>query len=307
MKIFVTGAAGFIGSAFCRLALTHGHEIAGLIRPAKRFPANLPANKNMVWLEGTLAGLPWKNIRQFQPDVCVHLAWIATPGVYLESPENEQYLQWSLDLAHGLRGLDSNYIIGTGTCIEYQLSEAPLSEDRTPVEPTTPYARCKNRLRETLAAEAQKAGWDFCWGRVFYPYGVGEHPARLCSSLIQKLQRGEKLALKTPNSLKDYIYIDDLAAAILLTVGKKITGTINWGMGTGVSVREIAEIAAAMLGRPELVENQNPPAVDPFPFVVAESTKLQNLGWRPQVDLQTGLSRLAWALSGQETVACRHR
>jgi nucleoside-diphosphate-sugar epimerase len=158
-----------------------------------------------------------------------------------------------------------------------------------------------------LAAEAQKDGWDFCWGRVFYPYGVGEHPARLCSSLIQKLQRGEKLALKTPNSLKDYIYIEDLAAAILLTMEKKFTGTINWGAGTGVSVREIAEIAATRLGRPELVENQNPPAVDPFPFVVAESTKLQNLGWRPQVDLQTGLSRLAWALSGQETVACRHR
>jgi nucleoside-diphosphate-sugar epimerase len=292
MKIFVTGAAGFIGSAFCRLALTHGHEIVGLIQRKKMLPANLPASKNMIWLEGTLAELPWKNIGQFQPDVCVHLAWIATPGVYLESPENEQYLRWSLDLAHGLRGLDINYIIGTGTCIEYQISEAPLSEDRTPVEPTTLYARCKNMLRETLAAEAQKDGWDFCWGRVFYPYGVGEHSARLCSSLIQKLQRGEKLALKTPNSLKDYIYIDDLAAAILLTVGKKITGTINWGMGTGVSVREIAEIAAAMLGRPELVENQNPPVVDPFPFVVADATKLQNLGWRPQVDLQTGLSRL---------------
>ncbi len=234
MKILVTGANGFIGSAFCRLALAHGHEIAGLIQPTKIPPANFPAGAKIIWLKGTLAGPPWKDIERVQPDVCVHFAWIATPGVYLESPENEQYLQWSLDLVHGLRNIGVSHIVGAGTCIEYQISKTPLSESSTPVDPTTFYARCKNALRETLAAGAQKDGWDFCWGRVFYPYGVGEHPARLCSSLIQKLRRGEKLVLKTPDSLKDYIYIEDLAAAILLTVEKRFTGTINWGTGKGV-------------------------------------------------------------------------
>ncbi|MEJ0088288.1 MAG: NAD-dependent epimerase/dehydratase family protein [Limisphaerales bacterium] len=198
MKIFVTGATGFIGSAFCRLALSRGHDIAGLIQPTKIPPTDIPASEKMTWLEGTLGELPWKSIEQFQPDVCIHLAWIATPGVYLESSENERYLQWSLDLVRGLRRIGLSHIVGAGTCIEYQISEALLSEDHTLVNPTTLYARCKNALRETLASEAQKDGWQFCWGRVFYPYGVGEHPARLCSSLIQKLQRGETLTLKTP-------------------------------------------------------------------------------------------------------------
>ncbi|HEY5233419.1 MAG TPA: NAD(P)-dependent oxidoreductase [Verrucomicrobiae bacterium] len=292
MKIFVTGATGFIGSAFCRLALERGHEIAGLIQPTKTPPASVSPGEKMSWLQGTLAGPPWKSIEPFQPDVCVHLAWIATPGVYLESPENERYLQWSLDMAHRLLEIGVNHIVGAGTCIEYQISGAPLSEDRTPLNPTTLYAHCKNALREILAVEAEKDGWQFCWGRVFYPYGVGEHPARLCSSLIQKLQRGETLLLKTPHSRKDYIYIEDLAAAILLTVEKKFIGTINWGTGKGVSVREIAEIAAAILGRPELMESQNPPAADPFPFVVADVSRLKQLGWQPQVDLQTGLARL---------------
>ena len=292
MKILVTGANGFIGAAFCRLALHQGHEIAGLILPALTPPVDLPAGNTMTWLEGTLAGPPWKNIERFRPDVCVHFAWIATPGVYLESPENELYLQWSLDFARGLRGLGVNHFVGTGTCIEYQISEAPLSEERTPVDPATLYARCKNELRETLTGEAQKDGWHFCWGRVFYPYGVGEHPARLCSSLVQKLRRGEKLVLKTPDSRKDYIYIEDLAAAILITVERHFTGTINWGTGRGVSVREIADVAAIMLGRPELVVSQDPPAADPFPFVVADVTRLKHLGWRAQVDLENGLARL---------------
>ena len=248
MKILVTGATGFIGSAFAKLALSHGHSIGGMMLPTETPPAHVPVSDKMVWIKGTLAELPWREIETFAPDACIHFAWIATPGVYLESPENEKHLAWSLNLARRLKDIGMGQFVGVGTCIEYKITNAPLSEDRTPVDPTTLYSRCKNTLRETLEAEARKDGSHFCWGRIFYPYGVGEHPARLCSSLIQKFRRGEKLVLKTPHSTKDYIYIDDLAAAILLTVEKKFQGTINWGTGEGISVRQIADAVAAMAG-----------------------------------------------------------
>ncbi|MSU58890.1 MAG: NAD(P)-dependent oxidoreductase [Pedosphaera sp.] len=292
MRILVTGATGFIGSAFARLSLSHGHEIAGMMLPTETPPAHVPVSEKMNWLKGTLAELPWREIEKFSPEVCVHFAWIATPGVYLESPENEDYLRWSLDMVRRLRGIGTNHIVGVGTCIEYKITDAPLNEDRTPVDPTTLYSRCKNSLRETLAAEALRDGYSFCWGRIFYPYGVGEHPARLCSALIQKLGRGEKLVLKTPTSTKDYIYVEDLAAAILLTVEKKFTGTINWGTGVGISVRQIADQIAAMLGRPELVEDAQPPQVDPLGFVVADATKLHGLGWQAEHTLKRGLEKM---------------
>ena len=98
--------------------------------------------------------------------------------------------------------------------------------------------------------------------------------------------------LKTPDSRKDYIYIEDLAAAILLTVEKKFAGIINWGTGTGTSVREIADLITAKLGCPELLLTQMPPATDLFPFVIANAGRLQQLGWRPEVDLQAGLTQL---------------
>jgi nucleoside-diphosphate-sugar epimerase len=296
MRILVTGASGFLGSAFCRLSLGHGHEIAGLMLPTETPPAHVPGSERMLWLKGTLAELPWPAIEGFRPEVCVHFAWIATPGIYLESPENESYLRWSLDLAKRLRGLGTDYIAGVGTCIEYQITNGPLSETHTPVAPTTLYARCKNTLREKLEAEANRDGWHFCWGRVFYPYGVGEHPARLCSALIQKLRRGEKLGLKTPHSTKDYIYIEDLAAAILLTVEKRFTGTINWGTGIGVSVRQIADSIAARLGRPDLVEELSPAENDPLGFVVADATRLKSLGWHQQISLEQGLRKLQASL-----------
>ncbi len=296
MKILVTGATGFIGSAFSRLALTHGHAISGMMLPTEVPPPHVPVTDRMKWIQGTLADLPWREIESFRPDACVHFAWIATPGVYLESPENERHLEWSLNLARRLKGIGLSQFIGVGTCIEYKITDAPLHEERTPVDPTTLYSRCKNALRETLEVEARKDGTHFCWGRVFYPYGVGEHPARLCSSLIQKFRRGEKLILKTPNSTKDYIYIDDLAAAILLTVERKFQGTINWGTGIGISVRQIADAAAAMIGRPELVGEVSPPEMDPLGYVVADATKLHHLGWKPAHTLAQGLGKLAAAV-----------
>src|SRR5712691_3478874 len=102
MKILVTGATGFIGAAFTRLALSHGHEVAGMMLPTEAPPASVPASDKLTWLRGTLAEPPWREIERFGPEVCIHFAWIATPGVYLESPENENFLRWSLDLIHRL-------------------------------------------------------------------------------------------------------------------------------------------------------------------------------------------------------------
>ena len=144
-----------------------------------------------------------------------------------------------------------------------------------------------------MEAEAATAKFDFCWGRIFYPYGPGEHPSRLCSSIIQKLQRGEKIVLKTPDSTKDYIYIDDLAAALLTVVERRFRGAINVGTGIGVSVREISLQLGAQMGRLELVGETTQPEPDPFPFVVADARKLKSLGWRPRTGLEEGLTRLA--------------
>ena len=297
MKILLTGPTGFIGPAFIRLALSRGHQIAGLIIPSESVPSALPPTADLLWLRGTLQEASWEQISAFGPDVCVHMAWITTPGVYLESPENLRFLDASISFLRKLRELGVAHIFGLGTCVEYQITNQPLSEERAPVVPPTTYARCKNELRLTMEADARQHGFVFCWGRVFYPYGPGEHPSRLCSSIIQKLTRDEKIVLKTPDSAKDYIYIDDLATALLTVLEKKFRGTINLGTGIGVSVREIAHSLGEIMGKPHLIEEANPPEIDPLGFVVADASRLHQLGWRPSHDLRQGLQKLLDARS----------
>ena len=296
MKILLTGPTGFIGSAFARLALSRGHKVAGLAVPGEGLPAGL--ERSVTWLRGTLDAAPWREIAAFAPDLCVHAAWITTPGIYLESPENERFRDWSLAFVRQLPGVGVTHVVGLGTCVEYRIAPEPLNEERTPAGPTTTYARCKDELRRALEVEARAGGFGFGWARVFYPYGPGEHSSRLCSVLIAKLRRNEEIVLKTPDSTKDYIYIGDLAAALLAVVEKRFCGIINLGTGEGVTVRQMAGFLGQCLGRPDLVRVAAIPDHDPFPFVVADAARLKSLGWRQQVPWQEGLRRLAAAAGG---------
>lgn len=285
MKLLVTGATGFVGAAFVRLARVRGHQVAALVR--QRPGAD---EENLRWLPGTLAEPPWHAVEAFAPDSCLHAAWVAEPGVYMESPLNEDYRRWSAEFFRRLAAGGLRHAIGLGTCIEYRIDGQPARENSTPLEPLSPYARAKDALRRTVEAEIAGADFGFAWGRVFYPYGPDEHPARLCSALARKLRAGETLLLKTPGSTKDYVFIDDLAAAILAVIEHGLTGAINLGTGRGVAVREIARTLGRLLGREEFVGESDTPAPDPLHYVVADATRLTaEAGWRPAWTLDAGL------------------
>jgi len=292
MRILLTGPSGFVGAAFARLALERGHAVAGLLIPSEPIPQRVPHHSGLCWLRGNLEEAPWQAIERFAPEVCVHAAWITTPGIYLESPENERFRDSSIQFLRRLRKQGVGHIVSLGTCVEYRMTGQTLSEATTPVEPTTLYARCKNDLRLALEADSQKEGFSFCWTRIFYPYGPGEHPSRLCSSIVHKLLREEKIVLKTPASTKDYIFIEDLADALLTVVQKRFLGIINLGTGQGVAVRVIAQTLGRMVGKPGLVEEKNPPETDPSGDVVADVSRLRGLDWHPAHPLETGLERL---------------
>jgi len=296
VKLLLTGAGGFIGSRLLRLALDRGHQVAALDFPGTPVPPAAAGHKAMSWLEGTLSEAPWKSIEAFQPEQCIHCAWTTAPKFAYDSPEHFRCLQDSkLFLA---RALDAGvkHILGVGTCIEYRIDRAPLVEDKTPLEPVGAYAESKNGMRAWLQEQAPQRGFQFGWGRIFYVYGVGEHPTRLCSAIIQKVRRKESIVLKTPQSTKDYIYIDDVIAALMLMAERKVPGAVNIGTGLGITIFDLAQTVEKLLGKSGLVQKADPPVPDPLDYVVADSTRLRMLGWQPQHDLERGLRKLIEAV-----------
>jgi len=295
VKILLTGGTGFIGSAFLRRALSSGHTIGALVR-AESLPRIASQPKNLKLITGTIADVPWNEIKAFQPEVCVHCAWTTAPKVAYDSPEHLRFFETSRGFLERLIDLGLRQVLGLGTCIEYRLGNEPLVEDKTPLGPVGPYAESKNHMRIWLEEASARHGFKLCWPRIFYVYGVGEDPTRLCTSLIQRFRRNESLVLKTPHSTKDYIYIEDVAVALVLLLEKGFHGAVNLGTGVGITIRELALTVSNLAGKTGLVQTDAMQGVDPLAYVVADSTRLRSLGWSPQFDLARGLRTLSEAI-----------
>jgi nucleoside-diphosphate-sugar epimerase len=288
MKIFVTGATGFVGRAFCRMALERGHRVLALCR---NDVTALTGDTEIA--SGDLQGTPWRQVEQFEADAVVHLAWIATPGVYLTSPENEVWLEQSKTWFQRVQELGIKHIVGMGTCIEYAASTEPLNETLSPLTPTFPYSRAKVALFEWLRDNGRNPSTVWTWLRLFYPYGPGEHPSRISSSLIQQLRTGKCVALRTPHSVKDFVFIDDVASAICEVIGTKMTGAVNVGTGQGISITALATRIAELLHvDPALVQHAAELSDDPTPLVIANTQRLRGIGWSPRNKLDAGLQQL---------------
>jgi nucleoside-diphosphate-sugar epimerase len=294
MKILLTGASGFIGRALLSSLDSRGHEITVLSR---RNDPSLPPAVTAIIAETK----DWATAVEGKSfDLCLHLAWIATPGIYLDSPENERLAAASIALADTLFQSGLPHLLALGTCIEYAPGPtAPCSEISTKIAPQSIYGLAKERARSGIAAAAGTTGGGYTWARIFYPYGAGEHANRIPSIFLRTLFAGRPLELKTADSIKDFIEIRDVVSALVHLSERGIPEQeINIGTGAGTRIGDLAEIAA------RITENNSPritvaaaTAPDPYSFHVADTRKLASSGWKPTISLPDGLERLFKNLS----------
>jgi len=272
MKIFLTGQDGFIGSVVSKLAIAKGHEVLGLERPFR------------------MENPPWDAIASFAPDVCIHSAWIATPGEYTTSPLNRQHRRWSVELIRGLAKSGVGHIVVLGTCAEYATSVSSLHEDFSEIRPSNLYAQEKADLHNDLLALRRERDFLFSWARIFYPYGPSEHSQRLISSLICGWETGKPLHLNNPECVRDYIHVEDVATALLAIVESRREGTFNVGTGIGVRLSELEVCIRERMKIPDKEETSSISKNGSIDSVVADCKKIKSLGWMPRYDIKSGVA-----------------
>jgi dTDP-6-deoxy-L-talose 4-dehydrogenase (NAD+) len=291
MGILVTGASGFIGRAFCREAVARGHRVLGLVR---RADAGLPAG--CASLLGSLSDMPWASVAAFRPDAALHLAWAATPGSNFASPDNETLVHQSDALFRGLAARGVRQLAGTGTFVEYAASAAPLVEDASALLPLYPYSHAKARTLERLRSFAADAGVAWSWFRVFNAFGEGEPRQRFISATMDALAAGRPAVVRTPDSIRDFIHVADVARGMMDALEHGLPGAVNIGTGTGTRVFDVAtEVAVVMQADPGLVRRLDPPDHDLMPAAIADTARLRALGWSARIALRDGLARLCAA------------
>jgi nucleoside-diphosphate-sugar epimerase len=292
LKVLLTGATGFIGSHVARLLVRNGCAVYAVIRPgsdtwriADVMPSLRAVNCDLLSASDVDA-----NLRTIRPDVCVHLAWGGMPGKAATGLENLDSLGASLNLARSLADLGCQKILAAGTCFEYDTDQGRLSET-SPTRPRGLYGASKLALYNVLGQMAGDFNMRCAWLRFFYLYGPFEDERRLVPSVILSLLSNRKAKVTPGEQVRDYLHVEDAAAAVWDVLDSDLAGAINVGSGAPVTVREMVSTLGALLGRTELIALGGLPYRDGDPMCVySDSGRLtEGTAWKPRFDLERGL------------------
>ena len=271
-RYLVTGASGFLGRACLPRLIESGHEVHAVSRVARD-------DIGVTWHRTDLLNdNPARLLELIQPTHLLHLAWFADPGEFWESPLNGQWLASSRALLDAFGGAR---VVVAGSCAEYDWRAGVCRESETPLKPISAYSRAKVELSRDLAGRSLSSAW----ARMFWPYGPGEPQQKLVASVVQGLLAGRPVPCTEGLQRRDFMYIDDVAGALVALCDSEVTGPVNIGSGQAVAVRDLVLQFATALDRQDLIEFGARPSnpAEP-PLVVADVTRLtEEVAYQPCV------------------------
>lgn len=291
MRVFLTGATGFIGRATLP-ALAVRHDVRWLSRSARGAGA----------VSGDFgAPAQWRGqLRAFRPEVCLHLAWEGLPDY---SPRRcQQNVAASLELAREMLMLGCRRIVVAGSCWEYGEVSCSASEgiaESTPSSNPGVFAQAKDELRRALEEETRRAGAELVWTRIFFVYGAGQRSSSLIPHCVAQCQRGEEPDIKRPDDIQDFIHVEDVAGALAALIESAVApGIYNVGSGKGTSAAQVAALVASQFGVRLCARSA---AGRGF---WADIRKLRAAAkWKPGIDIEAGVARTVTALRAEKVNA----
>jgi UDP-glucose 4-epimerase len=303
MKIFVTGGAGFVGSACLRHLLVHGYEAVAYDNLAQGHRDAVPADKLIVGdiSDGTALV---RAMQDFKPDAVMHFAAATYVGESVSNPEYHyrNNIGGTLSLLGAMREVGVKRMLFSSTCATYGMNpKVPMGEDSAQ-EPFSPYARTKLAVEWMIRDFAHAYGMGFTLLRYFNASGAdadGKHgedhrPENHLIPLVLDVALGKRTHIDvfgtdypTPDGtcLRDYVHTADLAQAHRLAIAattEKTAEVFNIGTGVGQSVFEIIAACEAVTGK-KIEYKICPRRPGDPPALVASPLKLmRELAWKPQ-------------------------
>jgi UDP-glucose 4-epimerase len=302
MRCLVTGGCGFVGSALVRLLLAQSCEVVVVDDLSRGSRENFGPDLGRVRvIEQDVTGSLDRVFSSFQPQAVFHLAALhfipdcdADPARCLRV--NVDGTRSVLEAAAGLRGPVS--LVLASSAAVYAPADGPHQEQQDSLGPVDVYGQSKRWAEELAAGFAARTGTGVGIARLFNVFGPGETNAHFIPSLICQMQAGESVRLGNLSTKRDYVFVDDVADALLRLARYGADGqsaTVNIGSGRAYAGDEVLE-ALSGLAEAGVAPVTDPGRLRPVdrPVLQADPTLAQKLlDWAPRTALVEGL-RAAW-------------
>jgi GDP-L-fucose synthase len=301
-RVYVAGHRGLVGSAIWR-------ELA-----ARGFTRLIGAGSAELDLRDRTA--VWRFFEATRPEVVV-LAAARVGGIWANASRPADFLSDNLriqtnvlDAAHDF-DVDRLLFLGS-SCIYPRLAPQPIPESALltgPLEPTNDaYAIAKIAGLLQVAAMRRQHGHRWISAMPTNLYGPGDNfdPAgsHVLPAMIRRFHHAKATQARsvtiwgTGTPRREFLHVDDLASACLhLIEHYDDEVAINVGTGSDVSIQELAELTAEIVGWSGALDF-DPAKPDGTPRKLLDVTRLDRLGWKAEIPLADGIaSTYAWYLT----------
>lgn len=278
VKVAITGATGFIGKALATRLSRDGCQVEGL--------SSGDGDITVIDLDARLA--------DFRPDHLIHLAGRTFVPASWQDPLDfyRVNVQGTANVADYCRrhGIALTYVSAYVYGMPVSL---PIREDSS-AKPNNPYAQSKFLGEEVCRQYAATYKVPAVILRPFNVYGPGQSSSFLIPTIVNQALHDDVIELDSLAPRRDYIYIDDVIEAIVLSLNASQPGaTYNIGSGYSISVRDVVQTVLSRVGVNKPVRSRNVERESEVMDVVADISRFsRDFGWKPKFTLADGIDAM---------------
>ncbi|MGY3408391.1 UDP-glucose 4-epimerase [Bradyrhizobium sp. GM5.1] len=291
MRVLVTGASGFLGSYLVADLLEQGHEVGILVRESAPWRL-VDVIDRVTLIIGSLDDIDAMRapVGAFAPEAVAHMAWRGVGNMDRNKAIQARNIWDAAELATLLADLKVSIFVGAGSQAEYGPYKRPITpEDAT--HPTTLYGKAKLAASSICEQIASESHMRFAWLRIFSTYGPKDADNWLIPSFIKTVVRGERMSLTSCEQRWGFLHARDAAAAFRVALTEpRACGYFNVGHPDGpmlsdtlTRLRDLIN-PSAILGFGDI-----PYRPDQVMVLQADTARMMQLGWEPQVKIEDGL------------------
>ncbi|WP_310354355.1 NAD-dependent epimerase/dehydratase family protein [Paraburkholderia strydomiana] len=301
-RCLVLGGGGFIGSHLTRALLEHGYYVRCFERPHTGAScAQAIEHPNFELFQGDFVNPLDLACALEGVDVCFHLVSTTLPKSSNADPafDVETNLLGTVRLLTQAvkSGVTKVIFVSSGGTV-YGVPQAVPVPETHPTNPVCSYGIAKLAIEKYLALFHQQHGLDYAVLRLANPFGEGQRAESgqgAVAVFLGRILRGETLEVWGDGSvIRDYIYIEDVVTALLLSIDLKGSERLfNIGSGRGHSINEVLDVLERTVGQPAIRRYRPGRSFDVPASVLCIESARRSLGWSPKVDFEEGVERFA--------------